>query len=130
MNYILAGRTNEERHADMVHRLYKPGSHILRDMSPDQAHLLHMAIGISGEAGEILDAIKKIAIYGKDVELVFENLLEELGDLEFYMEGLRQGLKIDRELTLVNNIKKLGRRYPRYEYTDKGALDRADKNGE
>ena len=51
-----------------------------------------MVVGVSGEAGELLDAVKKAVIYRKPLDL--ENVIEELGDLEFYMEGLRQGLEI------------------------------------
>ena len=40
-----------------------------------------------------------------------ENVIEELGDLEFYMEGVRQNLGITREETLNHNIQKLSKRY-------------------
>jgi NTP pyrophosphatase (non-canonical NTP hydrolase) len=86
---------------------------------------MHMAIGISGEAGELLDAIKKQVIYRKPLDR--ENVLEELGDLEFYMEGIRQGLGITREQCLEANIAKLGKRYEGMKYTDGAAQERADK---
>ncbi len=85
-----------------------------------------MAIGISGEAGELLDAIKKQVIYRKPLDR--ENVLEELGDLEFYMEGIRQGLGITREQCLAANIAKLGKRYEGMRYTDTAAQERADKS--
>jgi NTP pyrophosphatase (non-canonical NTP hydrolase) len=87
---------------------------------------MHMAIGISGEAGELLDAIKKQVIYRKPLDR--ENVLEELGDLEFYMEGIRQGLGITREQCLAANIAKLGKRYEGMRYTDTAAQERADKS--
>ena len=90
---------------DMVKVLAKPGEAIIAQLTPDTAHNIHMAIGISGEAGELLDAVKKQAIYNKPIDR--ENVVEELGDLEFYMEGLRQRLGITREETLVANIAKL-----------------------
>lgn len=115
-------------YADMVKALAKPGQDIVRALLPRQAHLLHMVIGISGEAGELLDAVKKSAIYRKPLDR--ENVVEELGDLEFYMEGLRQGLGITREETLEANIKKLGKRYEGFKYSDKAAQLRADKDAE
>jgi NTP pyrophosphatase (non-canonical NTP hydrolase) len=112
------------KHDEMVNALAKQGKAILETMTPQQAHLLHMSVGISGESGELLDAIKKHVIYNKPIDV--ENVIEELGDLEFYMEGLRQGLGISREETIDANIAKLGVRYAQG-YSDKAAQERADK---
>ena len=84
-----------------------------------------MMMGISGEAGELLDAIKKHVIYQKPLDR--ENAIEELGDIEFYLEGLRQGLGISRQETLDANIKKLSVRYAGLQYSDTAAQTRADK---
>jgi NTP pyrophosphatase (non-canonical NTP hydrolase) len=112
-------------HSDMVAQLAKPGELIAAELTGDDAHLLHMAVGISGESGELLDAVKKSVIYRKPLDR--ENVIEELGDLEFYMEGLRQGLGITREETIEANINKLGKRYKGHSYSDAQAQDRADK---
>ncbi len=112
------------KHDEMVNALAKQGKAILETMTPQQAHLLHMCVGVSGESGELLDAIKKHVIYNKPIDI--ENVIEELGDLEFYMEGLRQGLGISREETIDANIAKLGVRYAQG-YSDKAAQERADK---
>lgn len=113
------------KYSDMIKGLAKPGIAIVSTMSPEGAHNLHMAVGISGESGELLDAIKKQVIYNKPLDR--ENVVEELGDLEFYMEGLRQGLGITREETLLANIAKLGKRYEGLTYSDAAAQARADK---
>lgn len=118
--------SNVINYAAMVAALAKPGEAILSSLTQDRCHLLHMAVGVSGEAGELLDAVKKVTIYGKPVDR--ENVVEELGDLEFYMEGLRQGLGITREETLQANVAKLGARYAAGKYSDKAAIARADKN--
>ena len=108
----------------MVTALAKPGEAIRNAITAEACHLLHMAVGISGESGELLDAIKKVVIYGKPID----RKNEELGDLEFYMEGLRQGLNITREETLdANKLKLLGKRYASGSYSDQQAQDRADK---
>ena len=109
----------------MVARLIKTGEQIWWTITPQNCDLIHMAMGISGEAGELLDAIKKRVIYNKPLDK--ENVIEELGDLEFYMEGLRSALKITREETLKANIKKLSKRYKNFRYTDKQAINRKDK---
>lgn len=109
----------------MVRALAKPGDAIIASMTPESAHLLHMAVGISGEAGELLDAIKKSVIYNKPIDIV--NVIEELGDLEFYMQGLRDALALNRSETIDATIKKLSKRYKGFEYSDQAAQDRADK---
>jgi NTP pyrophosphatase (non-canonical NTP hydrolase) len=112
-------------YSDMVKTLAKPGEKIAAELTATDAHNIHMVIGICGEAGELLDAVKKGAIYRKPLDL--ENLVEELGDIEFYMEGLRQGLGITREETLTANIAKLSVRYNGLKYSDTAAQERADK---
>lgn len=112
-------------HSDMVSTLAKDAQLIIDSLSREKMHRIHMAIGVAGEAGELLDAVKKEVIYDKPLDV--ENVIEELGDLEFYMEGLRQSLGITREQTLEANIAKLGVRYRHFKYSDQAAHDRADK---
>jgi NTP pyrophosphatase (non-canonical NTP hydrolase) len=111
-------------HATLVRNLAKQGCDIIRDLTPESMHILHMAVGVAGEAGEVLELAKKHSVYGKPLNR--GNLVEELGDLEFYMEGLRQAASITREECLVNNIAKLNKRYPEG-YSNAAAIDRVDK---
>lgn len=113
------------KHDELVRALAKDGSTIAQEMTGKDAHIMHMAIGISGEAVELLDAVKKRVIYRKDLDLL--NVIEELGDIEFYLEGLRQGLGITREICLEMNIQKLEKRYIGLQYTDEAAQERKDK---
>lgn len=115
----------DDEHSQMVRRLVKPGDEIRATLTPAKCHLLHMAIGISGEAGELLDTVKKHVIYNK--ELDENNLIEELGDLEFYMQGMREALEVSRKETLRANYVKLGVRYKGHTYSDTAAQTRADK---
>ena len=112
-------------HAEMVRSLVKPGEDIILGLTAGTANLLHMAVGVSGESGELLDAVKKTAIYNKPLDL--HNVIEELGDLEFYMEGIRQQLGITRDQCLIANMVKLERRYKERKYSDEAAQLRADK---
>lgn len=116
---------NPDEYKNMVKELAKPGGDIVNDLNPGLAHLLHMAVGIASEAGEFLDAVKKGAIYKK--ELDYKNLIEELGDLEFYLEGARQGLSLSRNEVLLANKFKLEQRYPDKKYTNEDAQTRKDK---
>lgn len=74
----------QEEHTEMVKDLAKSGERILSNFTPERVHRMHMAVGISGEAGEILLAFESHAVN-------HENLTEELGDTEFYLNGLRSG---------------------------------------
>lgn len=98
------------------------------ELTAEQWHLLHMAIGIFGEAGELLDAIAKHVFNGEPLDV--ENIIEECGDGEFYQEGFRQGLDLDRDVILQGNIDKLSVRYAGLQYSDSAAQERADKQEE
>lgn len=106
-----------ETYPDFVEALFK-------DMGP-RDDLAHAAMGISGEAGELLDAIKKHWAYGKQLDIV--NVIEELGDLEFYMQALRNSLGLSRDEIIRGNIAKLSTRYASLSYSDAQAIARADK---
>ena len=111
-------------YSDMVATLAKPGDAILHSLTPIDCHILHMTVGVAGEAGELLDCVKKHVIYRKPLDM--DNLIEELGDLEFYMEGLRQTFDITREQCLDANKAKLYERY-KGSYSNEAAIARADK---
>lgn len=114
----------DEQHQQLVHYLVKDGNTILNTLTPGKVDLLHAIVGLAGEVGELVDAVKKHVMYEKDLDLA--NIIEELGDMEFYAEQLRAQLNITREETLSCNIVKLRLRYPDG-YTNKAAEARADK---
>lgn len=118
-------QTLEDQYADMVTELAKSGEVIRNQMTPNDAHMLHMVVGICGEAGELTDAIKKAVIYRKVLDRA--NVIEELGDIEFYLEGLRQALQITRTETLEDNFDKLKNKRYKNGYTDAAAINRDDK---
>lgn len=99
-------------------------TNLVKERGDRSMNLEHMVIGICGEAGEVADGIKKNSIYGKPLDQ--KNIIEELGDLEFYMAGLRQMLGISRYETLGANVRKLQARY-KGGYSDAAAIERADK---
>lgn len=116
---------NEQDYDKMTAALSKTGSAIIKELNPIKADLLHMAVGVSGEAGELLDAVKKAAIYNKPLD--HENMIEELGDLEFYMSRVRQLIGVTRDEVLEHNYAKLSKRYAAGKYSNEQAQDRADK---
>lgn len=115
----------QSTHYKLVWALKKPAGEIIEELDVEQADCLHMTLGIAGEAGEIVDVIKAWTMYQKPLDR--NHLIEELGDLEFYLEGLRQRLSIDREEVLQANIDKLQSRYHEGKFTNQQAQARADK---
>ncbi len=122
-------QTTETQHKEpyslFVENLCKPGFQILVDMKATDAHLVHMAMGVAGEAGELLDAIKKSAIYRKPYDR--ENILEECGDLLFYIQGVLNYYCVPMEEVIELNRSKLQKRYSEGKYTNAQANNRADK---
>ena len=112
------------------HRALQPEFHAEypKNLTPEKCHLLHMALGIFGEAAELLEAV-----YGhvsNNQPLDTENCIEEAGDIEFYVEGFLQGLGRTREDVLELNVEKLSKRYEGLKYSDNAAQTRADKTTE
>ncbi len=87
---------------------------------------LHAALGVAGEAGELADAIKKEHIYGKPTDRA--NIVEELGDLRFYLQAVQQLYGISEQEVLQQNANKLCVRYKSLRYSDEAAISRADKS--
>lgn len=98
---------------------------LLKEMGTPTLNILHAAVGISGESGELLDAVKKHWAYGKELDIT--NVIEELGDLEFYMQAMRNLLQLTREEVIAVNMAKLAQRYEGLTYSDEAAIARADK---
>lgn len=109
-----------------VKALAKPGEDILKTMTPEKAEMLHMAVGLSGEAGELLDCVKKHVIYDKPLDK--ENYVEELSDILFYFTGLLINQGIELDWVTDANVAKLKKRYHKGTYSNEQATERADKN--
>lgn len=112
-------------YSDFVASRCKFGGAIVKELTGQDAHLLHMALGASGETGEIVDAIKKAVIYRKPLDI--DNLKEEIGDTLFYLQGLCNSIGYSFNQAMQDNMDKLNKRYSNGEYSDQQAQDRADK---
>lgn len=91
---------------------------------PESMDLLHAAIGVGTEAGELLDAIKKHVIYGRPLN--YSNVAEELGDLLWYIALAADAAGFTLEDVMSNNVEKLTMRYPEA-FNEEDAARRADK---
>lgn len=76
----------------------------------DRINLIHAALGIGGESGEIVDIIKKHYVTG--VLINRDHLIEEMGDLRWYLELMCHCLGITLEEAEQANVAKLRKRHP------------------
>lgn len=84
-------------HPELVRALAKPGAAILDGLTPAMADLWHAATGVATETGELCEALLN---FHNSRELDMENLIEELGDIEFYLQQLRTNLGVTRDEVL------------------------------
>lgn len=72
--------------------------------------LLIGVMGLCGESGEVIDHVKKHIAQGH--ELNREKLIEELGDVAWYLAKCADALDTNLETICNANIDKLKKRYP------------------
>lgn len=87
----------------------------------EHARTLHHLVGLQTEVGELVDAFKKCIYYGQPLDRV--NVVEEIGDIEYYLELLCDSLQIRRDGARLRVVAKLRERYPD-RFTQKDAIDR------
>jgi NTP pyrophosphatase (non-canonical NTP hydrolase) len=85
----------------------------LEEQGADVSRLMTAAFGMSAEAGEFTEVVKKIFLQGKPYteENVF-HMKRELGDLCWYLAQACMALNIGFEEVLEMNYEKLSARYP------------------
>jgi NTP pyrophosphatase (non-canonical NTP hydrolase) len=81
----------------------------------------HAVDGLVTESGELVDALKRHRFYGKELDKV--NLVEEAGDLCWYLSVLFDELGVSWEEAWDWNIRKLQKRFPE-KFTEEAALNR------
>ena len=78
--------------------------------SPDGSDIVMVALGLTGESGEFADLVKKHLFQGHELDR--EKLIDELGDVLWYVfEGARV-LGVAPSDIADRNISKLRKRYP------------------
>jgi len=77
---------------------------------PSELDLAVFALGLTGEAGEVADMVKKIYGHGHPPDL--DKLHKELGDVLWYIAAICQELGLSLADVAEANINKLMRRYP------------------
>lgn len=86
-------------------------------------NLSNYAMGLSGEAGETTDYLKKFIHHNHEIEE--QKVLEEIGDVLHYAAGLCSLMGLNLEDAATSNIDKLRKRYPQGFSTD-ASIKRVD----
>ena len=77
------------------------------------SHLLTAALGLTGEAGEFADHVKKIFFHGKAYDDDRrEAMILELGDIMWYVMQACEALEVSLEEVVYDNVDKLSERHP------------------
>ena len=72
--------------------------------------VLNGVLGLAGESGECCDILKKHRFQGHELDI--NHLIEELGDVMWYVAEAAAGIGVTLEDVAKRNIEKLERRYP------------------
>ena len=115
----MAKRTECNQHESAI-RIAKEGIPAVR--------MLHAAIGLSSDAGEVSAAIERWIFYGQELDRL--NLIEELGDCLWYIAQMCNALDIDMGNVMATNLGKLERRYPDKFNADKSEEVNRDRASE
>ena len=76
----------------------------------DENLILNSAMGLNGEAGEVIDILKKYMFQGHELDK--EHLAKECGDVLWYIAILAKGLGYGLDEIAQMNVDKLRKRYP------------------
>lgn len=72
--------------------------------------LINGVMGLCGEAGEVIDIVKKWLAQGHELDR--EKIIKELGDVAWYIAEIAHVMGVSLEDVLQGNIDKLKARYP------------------
>jgi NTP pyrophosphatase (non-canonical NTP hydrolase) len=81
-----------------------------QDLYSDQARLAIAGLGLAGEAGEVVDYLKKVVGHGHKLDR--DKLVKELGDVLWYVAEICSAINADMSDVAQQNIDKLKARYP------------------
>lgn len=76
----------------------------------ESSFLLNGVMGLCGEAGEVIDLVKKHLHQGHELDHV--KIVEELGDVLWYCALIAEAVGATLSEVMQNNIRKLEERYP------------------
>ena len=85
-------------------------AHGVLEATLEREPIVGFALGLAGEAGEVVDDIKKRIFHGREVPM--EHTAEELGDVLWYVANIATQCGFSLEDIIQQNVTKLMARYP------------------
>lgn len=85
-------------------------SRTANSQQPLPLQLANYALGLTGEAGEVADIIKKGVFHGHSMDK--HEIEKEIGDVLWYVANLCELLHIELDNVAIKNLDKLRKRYP------------------
>jgi len=95
---------------DPLNGYWPEGAIAERVASVEVLRLLHYAMGVCTEAGELLDVAKRALVYGAPIDWV--NVVEEVGDLQWYEARMLDLAGSSFSEAMDRNVAKLHARFP------------------
>ena len=95
-----------------------------KQLEPQQARLLDWTLGITGEAGEVVELVKHHIFSGEKLDKM--KMAKELGDIVWYITALAATCNIDLADIFALNTAKLEHRYPTGAYRTSDSTTRRD----
>lgn len=96
-------------------------SGVPEDKEREALAFAYAALGVGGEAGELVGAIKKFLYQGRDFVETRGHVKDEIGDVLWYLSWIADLFKLDLRTCAVANIEKLKKRYP-HKFTPDGGI--------
>ncbi len=88
------------------------------------SHIEHAIMGLTTEIGELASPVKRTIFYGESLDTT--NMIEELGDILWYVALCASALGVSLEGIATSNVHKLQKRYAK-NFTKTEAVQRKDK---
>lgn len=93
----------------------------------EKEQIINMSLGLCGESGEVADIIKKAYFQGHELDRI--KLINETGDICWYLFNLLNILGVDAREVFEYNISKLQKRY-KEGFSAADSIKRVDTNDE
>ena len=76
----------------------------------DKYKIINGCMGLAGEAGEVIDVLKKHMFQGHSLDR--EKMIDECSDVMWYLAEIATGLGVTLEEVAQHNVDKLWKRFP------------------
>lgn len=86
--------------------------------------LLMATLGLAGEAGEVVDYVKKVIFHGHSMDQL--RLVKEVGDVLWYISEIASTMKLQLDTIALINLEKLAARY-KGQFSSEASINRKEE---